>query len=82
MKIKNKILHIFLNTIPVIVMIALIPVWNNDYILTGIYVRNLNFKLKIFPVSYEPTMAQHPRLYCWHPGCRLNVTSGDQKPKN
>lgn len=37
MKIKNKILQIFLNTIPIILMIALIPIFKNDYILTGIY---------------------------------------------
>ncbi len=37
MKLKDKILQIFLNTIPVILMIALIPVVKNDYVLTGIY---------------------------------------------
>ena len=37
MKIKDKVLHIFLNTIPIILMIALIPVVKNDYVLTGIY---------------------------------------------
>ncbi len=37
MKLKDKILQIFLNTIPIILMIAIIPVFKNDYILTGIY---------------------------------------------
>lgn len=35
--IKDKFLQIFLNTIPVIIMIALIPFFKNDYVLTGIY---------------------------------------------
>jgi hypothetical protein len=37
MKIQKKILQIFLNTIPIIIMIAFIPVFKNDYALTGIY---------------------------------------------
>jgi len=37
MKIKDRVLQIFLNTIPIILMIALIPVFKNDYVLTGIY---------------------------------------------
>jgi hypothetical protein len=35
---KNKIFKIFLNTIPVLVMIGLIPVVQNDYSLTFLYV--------------------------------------------
>ena len=34
----NKAYKIFLNTIPILVMIGLIPLVKNDYILTGIYV--------------------------------------------
>jgi hypothetical protein len=37
MDIKDKILQIFLNTVPIIIMIAIIPVFGNDYVLTGIY---------------------------------------------
>ena len=37
MKIKDKVLQTFLNTVPIIIMISLIPVFKNDYILTGIY---------------------------------------------
>ena len=38
MNIKDKILQVFLNAIPIILMIALIPVLSNDYLLTGIYI--------------------------------------------
>jgi len=38
MNIKDKILKIFLNTSPIILMITLISVFKNDFILTGIYV--------------------------------------------
>ncbi len=34
----NKILYIFLNAIPVLVMIGLIPVVSDDYILTLLYI--------------------------------------------
>ncbi|MFH0952559.1 MAG: hypothetical protein V1838_05300 [Patescibacteria group bacterium] len=34
----NKFLRILLNAIPVIIMVALIPLISNDYWLTGIYV--------------------------------------------
>ena len=37
MKLKDRVFKIFLNTIPVIVMVALIPVLSNDYALTGAY---------------------------------------------
>lgn len=37
MNIKDKILQIFFNTIPIILMIAIIPIFKNDYALTGIY---------------------------------------------
>lgn len=35
---KDKILRIFLNAVPVILMIILIPLIMNDYLLTGIYI--------------------------------------------
>ena len=38
MDIKTKVLKIFLNIIPVILMIAIIPIFTNDYLLTAIYV--------------------------------------------
>ena len=38
MKIKDKVLQIFLTAIPIILMVAFIPIFKNDYILTGIYV--------------------------------------------
>jgi len=50
MKIKDKILQIFLNTIPVILMIAIIPVFKNDYVLTGIYVLIIAIS---FTIKYE-----------------------------
>ncbi|MBN2454116.1 DUF2878 family protein [Candidatus Woesearchaeota archaeon] len=37
MKAKSKILQIFLNTIPIVVMIALIPAVKSDYMLAGAY---------------------------------------------
>jgi hypothetical protein len=37
MSLKNKFLQIFLNVLPVFLMIAFIPVVANDYVLTGIY---------------------------------------------
>jgi hypothetical protein len=33
----NKVYQIFLNAIPVLVMVGLIPLVRNDYILTGVY---------------------------------------------
>ena len=50
MKIKDKILKIFLNTIPIILMIALIPVFKNDYLLTGIYALII---IVSFAIKYE-----------------------------
>ena len=50
MKIKDKVLQIFLNTIPVILMIALIPVFKNDYVLTGIYALIIAVS---FAIKYE-----------------------------
>jgi 8-oxo-dGTP diphosphatase len=38
MSLKNKILNIFLNIVPILVMIGLIPVFRDDYILTLIYI--------------------------------------------
>jgi hypothetical protein len=37
MYLKNKLLSIFLNVLPIILMIALIPIVKNDYVLTAIY---------------------------------------------
>lgn len=37
MSIKEKTLKIFLETIPIIIMIGLIPLVENDYVLAGIY---------------------------------------------
>lgn len=50
MKIKNKILQIFLNAIPIILMIILIPIFKNDYVLTGIYVLII---IVSFAIKYE-----------------------------
>ena len=38
MNLKNKIINIVLNIIPILVMIWLIPVIENDYLLTLIYI--------------------------------------------
>ncbi len=38
MNLKNKIINIVLNIIPILVMIGLIPVIENDYLLTTVYV--------------------------------------------
>lgn len=37
MTLKNKIINIVLNIIPILVMIGLIPIIQNDYILTVVY---------------------------------------------
>ena len=37
MRFKEKILQISMNILPIILMIALIPLVENDYVLTGIY---------------------------------------------
>lgn len=50
MTFKDKILHIFLNTLPIILMIALIPVFKNDHILTGIYALIIAIS---FVIKYE-----------------------------
>ncbi|MBI1935250.1 hypothetical protein HYS31_02315 [Candidatus Woesearchaeota archaeon] len=54
MKLKDKILRIFLNIIPIILMIALIPVFKNDYVLTGIYalVITISFAIKYQEKDY------------------------------
>ena len=51
MKVKDKTLHIFLNTLPVILMIILIPVFTNDYVLTCIYALII---VVSFIVKYDP----------------------------
>jgi len=38
MTIKEKILYIFCNAVPILLMIFLIPILRNDYVLTFIYV--------------------------------------------
>src|SRR3989344_4496379 len=50
LKTKDKVLQIFLNTISVILMIALIPVFKNDYILTGVYALIIAVS---FAIKYE-----------------------------
>ncbi len=54
MKIKDKILQVFLNTVPIILMIALIPIFKNDYILTGIYalIITISFAIKYDQKDY------------------------------
>ncbi len=47
---KDKFLKIFLNVIPIILMILLIPVIANDYILTGIYLSIIGIA---FSIKYE-----------------------------
>ncbi len=47
MNIKDKILRIILNTIPIILMIIIIPIFKNDYILTGIYIGIITISLLI-----------------------------------
>lgn len=50
MNLKNKALSIFVNIIPIIVMIALIPVFKNDYILSGVYILMIT---SLFAVKYR-----------------------------
>ena len=38
MNLKNKIINIVLNIIPIFVMIGLIPIIQNDYLLTVVYI--------------------------------------------
>ncbi len=38
MNLKNKIINIVLNIIPILVMIWLIPIIENDYVLTAVYI--------------------------------------------
>ena len=54
MTVKNKTTQIFLNAMPVILMIALIPVIKNDYLLTGIDVLIIavSFSIKYQPKDY------------------------------
>jgi hypothetical protein len=47
MKIKEKIIMLFMNSIPVLLMIALIPFVKNDYFLAGVYVLITAFSLLI-----------------------------------
>lgn len=35
---KNKIINVFINIIPILLMIVLIPFIKNDYILTAVYI--------------------------------------------
>ena len=44
----NKMLRIFLNTIPVLIMIGLIPLVQDDYFLTVLYLVIIILSLKIF----------------------------------
>ncbi|MFY9493510.1 MAG: hypothetical protein WAP55_03490 [Minisyncoccia bacterium] len=47
----QKIKQIFLNTIPVLIMIGLIPLIINDYLLTGLYIAII---LTSFLIKKEP----------------------------
>lgn len=47
MNIKEKTIVILLNLIPIILMIAIIPVIKNDYFLTGIYISIIVISLVI-----------------------------------
>jgi hypothetical protein len=51
MTIRTKTIQIFLNTIPVILMIALIPIIKNDYLLTGI---DILIIIISFVIKYQP----------------------------
>ena len=51
MKLRNKILHILFNAVPIILMIALIPFVKDDYILTGIYIVLI---VMSFTIKYQP----------------------------
>ncbi len=50
MNIKDKFLQIFLTAIPIILMIAFIPFFKNDYVLTGIYILIIAIS---FIIKYE-----------------------------
>jgi hypothetical protein len=50
MKVKDKIIQILFNAIPIILMIALISVIKNDYILTGTYTLII---IIAFVIKYE-----------------------------
>lgn len=50
MKIKDRVSQILLNTIPIIAMITLIPVFKDDYVLTGIYALIIAVS---FAIKYE-----------------------------
>ncbi|MBI4158685.1 hypothetical protein HY500_00315 [Candidatus Woesearchaeota archaeon] len=54
MKIKDKVLQIFLNILPVILMIGFIPIFKNDYVLTGVYVLIIviSFVIKYYQRDY------------------------------
>lgn len=47
---KDKILHIILNLVPIVLMIGLIPVIKDDYVLTGLY---LMIIAASFLIKYE-----------------------------
>ena len=54
MNAKRKSIIILLNLIPIALMIALIPVIQNDYILTGVYllIIIISFIIKYLPKDY------------------------------
>lgn len=49
----RKLKRIFLNSIPVLAMIGLIPFVKNDYILTGLYVVIIILAFLIHPRKYD-----------------------------
>jgi len=58
MNLRDKFLHIFLQAIPIIIMIRLIPVFKNDYVLTGIFILII-----IFAFRYEYHKKEY--LFFW-----------------
>ena len=50
MKIKTKIIKIFLNAIPILLMIVFVPLFTNDYLLGGIYILII---IASFLIKYE-----------------------------
>jgi hypothetical protein len=50
MKTKEKVLAIFLSIVPIILMIGIIPLFENDYFLVGVYVAII---ATAFVIKYE-----------------------------
>jgi hypothetical protein len=52
----KKILRIFLNTIPVLLMVGLIPFIWNDYVLTGVYAAIIAAAFLVKRMEYDATV--------------------------